>query len=310
MDRSLAFIFPGQGSQSVGMLSDMADAYPVIKKTFDQASVVLDMELWSVVKNGPEDQLNRTDITQPALLTASVALWRVWQQCNGQVPGILSGHSLGEYSALVCAQALGFEDAVRLVNLRGQYMQSAVPAGHGAMAAILGLDDQAVRDACQRAAQDQVVAAVNFNSPGQVVIAGNSEAVDRAIDLAKQAGAKKAMRLAVSVPSHCDLMGPAAVELEVALQSIDVQVPAIPVVHNANAGVADSPSHIKQLLVQQLSQPVLWVDCIKFMMDQGTVKLIECGPGKVLSGLAKRIDRELDAGSIGDAVGLDKLLVG
>lgn len=310
MDRSLAFIFPGQGSQSVGMLSDMADAYPVIRKTFDQASVVLDMDLWSLTQNGPQDQLNRTDITQPALLTASIALWQVWRQCGGQVPAILSGHSLGEYSALVCAQALGFEDAVRLVNLRGQYMQSAVPAGQGAMAAILGLDDQAVRDACQRAAQDQVVAAVNFNSPGQVVIAGNSEAVDRAIDLAKQAGAKKAMRLAVSVPSHCDLMGPAAAELEATLQSIDIQMPTIPVVHNVNAGVGDSPSHIKQLLVHQLSQPVLWVDCIKFMMDRGTVKLIECGPGKVLSGLAKRIDRQLDAGSIGDAAGLDKLLAG
>ncbi len=310
MSQSLAFIFPGQGSQSVGMLSDMVETYPVVKETFDQASAVLDLDLWSLVQNGPEDLLNRTDITQPALLTASIALWRVWQQREGQLPAILSGHSLGEYSALVCAEALDFEDAVRLVNLRGQYMQAAVPAGQGAMAAILGLDNEAINGACQQAAQGQVVTAVNFNSPGQTVIAGNSEAVDRAIELVKQAGAKRAMRLAVSAPSHCDLMLPAAAELEKILESTEIKMPAIPVVHNVNAGVGDSPSQIRKLLVQQLYQPVLWVDCVKFMLDQGATKLVECGPGKVLSGLVKRIDRKTETGSIGSVAGLDKLLAG
>lgn len=306
MTQSLAFIFPGQGSQSVGMLSDIADAYPIIKTTFDQASDVINIDLWSLVQNGPEAELNSTDITQPALLAASVSLWRVWQQKNAQVPAILSGHSLGEYSALVCAEALNFEDAVTLVHLRGKYMQAAVPLGSGAMAAILGVDNQVVIDVCKQAAQNQIVSAVNFNSAGQVVIAGDSDAVDRAIILAKEAGAKRAMRLAVSVPSHCALMRPAAKELQKTLELIDIQMPAIPVVHNVNAQIATSPEQIKELLVQQLYQPVLWVDCIQHIANSGALKLVECGPGKVLSGLVKRIDKTLEVSSIGNLTGLNK----
>ncbi len=307
MATSLAFIFPGQGSQSVGMLSDIADAYPIIKTTFDQASDVLNIDLWSLVQNGPEVELNSTDITQPALLAASVSLWRVWQQKKAPLPAVLSGHSLGEYSALVCAESLSFADAIKLVNLRGKYMQAAVPVGSGAMAAILGVDNQVVIDVCQQAAQNQIVSAVNFNSSGQVVIAGDSAAVDRAIILAKEAGAKRAMRLAVSVPSHCDLMRPAATELKKTLESINIQMPAIPVVHNVNAQIATSTEQIKELLVKQLYQPVLWVDCIQSIADSGVLKLVECGPGKVLSGLVKRIDKTLEVSSIGSLAGLNKL---
>ena len=231
---STGFIFPGQGSQSIGMLASLAEAYPVVQQTFTSASDVLGYDLWQLVQNGPEEKLNETQITQPALLTASVATWKVWNEKQGSTPAIMAGHSLGEYSALVCAGAIAFEDAVLLVARRGEYMQKAVPVGEGAMAAILGLTDEQVKNACSDAAQNEVVSAVNFNAPGQVVIAGSAGAVDRAIDLCKGAGAKRALKLAVSAPSHCSLMEPAAVQLMDQLQSINIQSPSIPVVNNVD----------------------------------------------------------------------------
>lgn len=300
MSQSLAFVFPGQGSQAVGMLSDVAEKFPQIKATFDEASAVLGTDLWQLVQEGPAEVLNRTDMTQPALLAASVALWRVWNEQGGATPAYLSGHSLGEYSALVCAGALAFEDAVRLVNKRGLFMQSAVPAGEGAMAAIIGLDDEAIEAACEQAGQGEVVSAVNYNSPGQVVIAGQTEAVNRAIELCKEAGAKRAMPLPVSVPSHCELMKPAAEQLAAELDTITINTPSIPVVQNVTAGIAADADAIKDNLVQQLYRPVLWVDCVNFMSGNGVERMLECGPGKVLSGLNKRISRGLDVATVAD----------
>lgn len=300
MSQSLAFVFPGQGSQAVGMLSDVAEKFPQIKATFDEASAVLGTDLWQLVQEGPAEVLNRTDMTQPTLLAASVALWRVWNEQGGATPAYLSGHSLGEYSALVCAGALAFEDAVRLVNKRGLFMQSAVPAGEGAMAAIIGLDDEAIEAACEQAGQGEVVSAVNYNSPGQVVIAGQTEAVNRAIELCKEAGAKRAMPLPVSVPSHCELMKPAAEQLAAELDTITINTPSIPVVQNVTAGIAADADAIKDNLVQQLYRPVLWVDCVNFMSSNGVERMLECGPGKVLSGLNKRISRGLDVATVAD----------
>ncbi len=304
MSKSLAFVFPGQGSQSVGMLADIAGEHALVAETFAEASSVLGIDLGELANAGPEQELNRTDITQPALLTASVALWRVWQDAGGAQPDWMAGHSLGEYSALVCAGSLKFTDAVRLVNLRGQFMQQAVPAGEGAMAAILGLDDAVIEDACAAVAQGDVVSAVNYNSPGQVVIAGQAAAVDRAIAACTEAGAKRAMRLAVSVPSHCALMRPAAERLATELEQIEVSMPGVPVVQNVSAGVPASVEELRRNLVEQLYRPVLWVDCVHVMMAQGVSRAIECGPGKVLSGLNKRINRDLETGSLGDAAGL------
>lgn len=309
MSNSLAFVFPGQGSQSVGMLADLASEHALVAETFAQASSVLGIDLWQLVSDGPEEKLNQTDITQPALLAASVALWRVWNDNNGAQPAWLAGHSLGEYSALVCAGALDFADAVRLVNLRGQFMQQAVPAGEGAMAAILGLDDAVIENACAAAAQGDVVSAVNYNSPGQVVIAGQSAAVDRAMAACQEAGAKRALRLAVSVPSHCALMQPAAEQLAAELETIEVSMPTIPVIQNVSAAAPASAEELRRNLVEQLYRPVLWVDCVNFMMAQGVSQAIECGPGKVLSGLNKRINKQLQVGSIGDAAGLAKALL-
>ncbi len=309
MSNSLAFVFPGQGSQSVGMLADLASEHALVAETFAQASSVLGIDLWQLVSDGPEEKLNQTDITQPALLAASVALWRVWNDNNGTQPAWLAGHSLGEYSALVCAGALDFADAVRLVNLRGQFMQQAVPAGEGAMAAILGLDDAVIENACAAAAQGDVVSAVNYNSPGQVVIAGQSAAVDRAMAACQEAGAKRALRLAVSVPSHCALMQPAAEQLAAELETIEVSMPTIPVIQNVSAAAPASAEELRRNLVEQLYRPVLWVDCVNFMMAQGVSQAIECGPGKVLSGLNKRINKQLQVGSIGDAAGLAKALL-
>ena len=244
-DSTLAIVFPGQGSQSIGMLSELAASYPLVNETFTQASDVLGYDLWKLSQDGPEDELNRTDRTQPAMLAAGVAVWRVWQQENGALPGVMAGHSLGEYSALVCAGAMEFADAVSLVEERGRCMQSAVPAGVGGMAAILGLDDEAVADVCNRAAESEVVSPVNFNSPGQVVIAGNAAAVQRAIDLAKEAGAKRALPLAVSVPSHCSLMRPAAEQFAERLAQTSIRTPSIPVIQNVDAARHDQPDAIR-----------------------------------------------------------------
>jgi len=295
-----AFQFPGQGSQTVGMLSELVENYEVASETFAQASEALGYDLLQVVLNGPKEDLNQTACTQPALLTASVAIWRVWQSLGGAKPEVLAGHSLGEYSALTCAGVIAFEDAVKLVELRGQLMQAAVPQGIGAMAAIIGLDNEAVIDACKQAAEDQVAAAVNFNSPGQVVIAGNKEAVERASALCKAAGAKRALPLPVSVPSHCALMKPAADKLAEALEKIEFNTPEINVINNVHVVAETNPDKIKMALVEQLYSPVRWTETVEAMAVQGVETLYEAGPGKVLSGLTKRIVKGLKGNALND----------
>lgn len=305
---SIGFIFPGQGSQSLGMLRQLAGVYPLVEQTFAEASAVLGYDLWQVVQDGPEEQLNRTEVTQPAMLTADVATWRVWQARGGGRPVLMAGHSLGEYAALVCAESLSFADALQLVAERGRFMQEAVPAGQGAMAAILGLDDDAVRGVCERAAQGAVVSAVNFNSPGQVVVAGAAGAVARAVDLAKEAGAKRAVVLPVSVPSHCELMRPAAERLAQRLQEVVIQAPAIPVINNVDVAKPSDSSAIRDALTRQLYCPVRWVEVIQAMAAAGVDRVIECGPGKVLAGLNKRIDKAMTALSVQDPDSLDQAL--
>jgi [acyl-carrier-protein] S-malonyltransferase len=288
-----AFIFPGQGSQSIGMLSEAAEAWPIVNRTFAEASNVLGYDLWHVCQKGSPEELNQTMVTQPALLTASVALWRQWLVAGGPSPDFLAGHSLGEYSALVAAESLDFVEAVKLVRLRGELMQDAVPAGEGKMAAILGLSDDDVVAACDEAAQGEVVAAVNFNSAGQVVIAGTTAAVERAIEACKEKGARKAMPLPVSVPSHCALMKGAAEELAEALDDVRFNKAVIPIIQNVNAvGETDSDT-LKANLLRQLYSPVLWTDSVRTLIDQGVGVAVECGSGKVLAGLIKRIDRNL-----------------
>jgi len=309
-DATLAIVFPGQGSQSVGMLSALAAAYPLVNETFAQASDVLGYDLWTLAQDGPEDELNRTDRTQPAMLAAGVAVFRVWQQAGGVVPGVMAGHSLGEYSALVCAGAMDFADAISLVEQRGQYMQSAVPAGVGAMAAILGLDDAAVADVCNRAAAGEVVSPVNFNSPGQVVIAGNADAVQRAMGLAKEAGAKRALPLAVSVPSHCALMQSAAEQLAERLAQTSISTPSIPVIQNVDAVHHDQPDAIRENLKKQLYSPVQWVLSVQHMGGQGVTRIVEAGPGKVLAGLCKRIDKSIASAAVFDPDSLSAALAG
>lgn len=304
----IAFIFPGQGSQSVGMMSELYGQHEVVRDTFAEASEALGMDLWTLVSSGPEDELNQTHNTQPAMLVSGTACWRVWQEQGGQAASYLAGHSLGEYTALTCAGVIEFADAVRLVSERGKLMQSAVPAGTGAMAAVLGLDDDAVKQVCIDSADGQVVQAVNFNSPGQVVIAGQVEAVERAIEQAKSAGARRALKLPVSVPSHCDLMKPAAEQLSQHMQSLPFSVPVIPVVHNVSASTADSIGAIKQILAEQLYQPVLWVDTIKNMSANGVTHMLEMGPGKVLTGLGKRIDKSITTLPVLDQASLEKAL--
>ncbi|MEQ6918288.1 ACP S-malonyltransferase [Halomonas aquatica] len=291
MTQSLALIFPGQGSQQIGMLRELAERYSVVRTTFEEASDALGYDLWQVVQEGPAESLNATACTQPALLTASVAIWRVWQELEGPRPGAMAGHSLGEYSALVCAGALTFAEGVRLVKLRGEAMQAAVPVGEGAMAAILGLDDEAVEQACASAADGDVVAAVNYNAPGQVVIAGSKAAVDRAIVACQEAGAKRAMPLPVSVPSHCDLMRPAAERLDAAMDEVELRSPRYTVYQNVDAQAHADVSTLRTRLVEQLYQPVRWTSCIEAMTGKGAEVFIECGPGKVLTGLNKRIAR-------------------
>lgn len=303
----LAFVFPGQGSQKVGMLNEMANEHSIIQQTFAEASDILGYDLWAFVQQGPQEELNLTEKTQPLLLTASVALWRLWQQQGLPQPECLAGHSLGEFTALVCAQSLQFCDAVKLVQQRGQFMQSAVPVGVGAMAAIIGLDDDKINQACSDAAQGECVAAVNYNSPGQVVIAGKAEAVERAIEACKTAGAKRAMPLPVSAPFHTDLMQPAGEKLREAIAGLTIAAPHIPVVHNVYAQTESDPAKIADLLVQQISSPVQWVSCMKTMADNGVAYAVECGPGNVLSGLMRRIDKSVGAGSIDSLAGFEKV---
>ncbi|MGJ8648235.1 MAG: ACP S-malonyltransferase [Marinomonas colpomeniae] len=305
MSTKLAFVFPGQGSQQLGMLADLAEKHDIIEKTFAEASGVLGYDLWDLVQNDTE-KLNQTDKTQPALLTASVALWRLWEQQGGDKPAYVAGHSLGEYSALVCAGVVAFSDAVSLVKLRGEYMLQAVPAGEGAMAAIIGLDDDKVVAACEAAAG--IVSAVNFNSPGQVVIAGHVAAVEIAMANAKEAGAKRALPLPVSVPSHCELMIPAGKKLAEKLESIEFNAPSCVLVQNVTAQAVSDPSIIKANLVTQLSEPVLWTQSIVLLSELGVVKTLECGPGKVLSGLNKRIIKGLASSSLGDLTGFEAAL--
>lgn len=288
MSASLAFVFPGQGSQSLGMLAELGAQYPLVIDTFREASEALGYDLWALIQNGPEEQLNQTDKTQPAILTASIALWRLWEAEGGARPAYVSGHSLGEYSALVAAGSLTLADAVKLVERRGQLMQEAVPAGQGAMAAILGLDDADVVAICAEAAQGEVVSAVNFNSPGQVVIAGAKAAVERAMEGCKARGAKRALPLPVSVPSHCELMRPAAERFAESVNAIEWKAPAIPVVQNVSAAVPADLEILKRDLLEQLYKPVRWVECVQILAAQGAVQLVECGPGKVLAGLNKR----------------------
>jgi [acyl-carrier-protein] S-malonyltransferase len=308
MSQALAFVFPGQGSQQVGMLSELAAAHPVIEETFAEASTALGYDLWELVQSGPEEQLNSTEITQPALLTASVALWRLWVQQGGATPAMMAGHSLGEYSALVCAGAMSLEAGVQLVKRRGELMQQAVPFGTGAMAAILGLDDASVKAACELAAEGDVVAPVNYNCPGQVVIAGEKAAVERAMAACKAAGAKRAIALPVSVPSHCSLMKPVAEDMAAALSSVALVMPAVPVVQNVTAEVVGSVESLRQNLVEQLYSPVLWTDSVVAMADKGVQVTIECGPGKVLSGLNKKINKSLEVVSLADVVSFEKAL--
>ena len=302
-----AIVFPGQGSQAVGMLADLHESYDEVKHTFAEASEVLGYDLWALVNEDANNKLNQTEYTQPALLTASVAVWRTYLAKGGDKPEFLAGHSLGEYSALVCAGIMSLQDAVKLVELRGQFMQQAVPAGTGAMAAIIGLDDDAIANACEQAAEGQVVSPVNFNSPGQIVIAGNKEAVERAMVLCKEAGAKRALPLPVSVPSHCALMQPAADKLAEELEKIEFNTSEIKVVNNVDVQIENSADAIKSALVRQLHSPVRWTETIQYFAAQGVTQAYEFGPGKVLSGLVKRIDKTVSCGSVGDTASLDAL---
>lgn len=308
MNQKLALVFPGQGSQTVGMLADLYTEFALVRDTFAEASAALGYDLWALIANGPEADLNETHRTQPALLTASVAVWRLWQQQGGATPAYLAGHSLGEYSALVCAGVLSLTDAVKLVEKRGHYMQSAVPAGTGAMSAIIGLDDALIAKACEEAAQGEVVSPVNYNSPGQVVIAGHKAAVERANELCKAAGAKRALPLPVSVPSHCALMRPAAEQLGQDLQALSFHAPVISVVNNVDVAVASDAAAIQDALVRQLFSPVRWTETIEYLAAQGVTEVIELGAGKVLSGLIKRINKELVTTSVNDVASLQAAL--
>lgn len=304
--KKFAMVFPGQGSQSVGMLADLAEQFPIITETFKQASEVLGYDLWTLVQQGPAEELNKTWQTQPALLAASVAIYRVWQQQYPDFkPEVMAGHSLGEYSALVCAGVIDFQDAIKLVELRGKLMQQAVPEGTGAMYAIIGLDNESIINACKEAEQGEVVSAVNFNSPGQVVIAGAKNAVERAAAACKEAGAKRALPLAVSVPSHCALMKPAADQLAVSLESIAVKTPLSAVINNVDVKAENNAEAIRSALVRQLYSPVRWTETVEKMAASGVEVLVEIGPGKVLTGLTSRIVKELSASAVNDVKSLD-----
>lgn len=307
---TFAMVFPGQGSQAVGMLADLAPQFAIVEKTFAEASEVLGYDLWDLVQSGTAEDLGQTQRTQPALLAASVALYRVWQEkFPEQKPAVMAGHSLGEYSALVCAGVLNFQDAIKLVELRGNAMQQAVPAGSGAMYAIIGLDNEAIIAACEQAANEtgEVVSAVNFNSPGQVVIAGTKAAAEKAGELCKAAGAKRALPLAVSVPSHCALMKPAADKLAEALQNITLNSPLVPVINNVDVAVETDADTIRNALVRQLYSPVRWTETVEKMAQDGITTLYEIGPGKVLTGLTSRIVKELNAKAVNDVASFESL---
>ena len=291
-----AFVFPGQGSQKVGMLAAAHEQFTSVRETFAEAGDALGYDMWDLIQNGEQEALNMTETTQPVLLTSSVALWRAWLERGGATPALMAGHSLGEFSALVCAGALGFADAVNLVRQRGAFMQTAVPVGEGAMAAIIGLDDEMINSICQDV--DGVVSAVNFNSPGQVVIAGHTAAVDAAIAALKEAGAKRAMPLPVSAPFHTELMKPAGDRLAEALADVSIVAPQVPVVHNVHAQTESDPEKIRALLVEQIYSPVQWTRCVQSMTGAGVTHIVECGPGKVLSGLNRRIDKSLASFSL------------
>jgi len=310
MNKQLAIVFPGQGSQSIGMLAELAGVHPEIEATFAEASSALGYDLWALTQQGPESDLNQTDRTQPAMLAAGVAVWRVWCKQGGAQPAFMAGHSLGEYTALVCAGSLDYSDAIRLVAERGRRMQEAVPAGIGAMAAILGLDDDQVRQACSAAAQGEVVQAVNFNSPGQVVIAGHKAAVERACEQAKTLGAKRAIVLAVSVPSHSSLMQPAAAAFAATLAATEIKAPQIPVIHNADVLAHTTPDAIRDALIRQFYNPVRWVETVQHLGAQGITRIVEVGPGKVLIGLNKRIDKNIAAIAAFDSASLAEALAG
>lgn len=305
---ALAFVFPGQGSQSIGMSSDLAEKFNVVKHTYEDASDALGYDLWQMVCSGPEEELNKTQNTQPAMLCAGVAVWRAWHEQGGPTPTMLAGHSLGEYSALVCAGAIDFSEAVRLVADRARFMQAAVPEGEGAMAAILGLEDDAVKALCEQAANGQVLSPVNFNSPGQVVIAGSADAVDRAVAQAGDVGAKRAVKLPVSVPSHCSLMHEAAENMADRLNEVTINKPEIPVLHNVNVQTENDEQSIRNLLVQQIENPVRWVETVSKIADQGAKTIIECGPGRVLFGLNKRITKEAKTVPVFDTNSLETAL--
>lgn len=304
---SIAIVFPGQGSQSVGMMNGFGEA-PAVRATFAQASNALGRDLWKLACDGPAEAQSQTINTQPLMLTAGVAVYRLWCERGGPTPGVVAGHSLGEYTALVAAGVLDFEDAVPLVEFRARAMQEAVPAGEGAMAAILGLDDSLVADACREAAQGQVVEAVNFNGPGQIVIAGNAAAVTRAAEVAKSKGAKRAVMLPVSAPFHCSLMRPAADRLRERLAAVVFRPPTIPVLHNVDARSRSSPEEIREAMVMQAASPVRWVDIVRACADRGIARLFECGPGKVLAPMAKRIDARVLGAAVTDDASLNQAL--
>jgi [acyl-carrier-protein] S-malonyltransferase len=305
---NLAFVFPGQGSQKIGMLAELAEQNPIIENTFNEASEVLGYDMWQLIQQGAQVDINLTQRTQPILLTCSVAIWRLWNQKQGALPSQMAGHSLGEWSALVCANVIDFADGLKIVEARGKFMQQAVPVGQGAMAAIIGLDDQAILEACTEASALGVVDAVNFNAPGQVVIAGSNEAVERAMEICKDAGAKRALPLPVSAPFHTSLMKPAADNLADMVNAVTFRSPEVPIMHNVHAQNEQDPQAIKALMLEQIYSPVKWVDCVKQLKQSGVSTLVECGPGKVLSGLAKRIDRELTAVATESAADFDAAL--
>jgi len=304
---NFAFVFPGQGSQSVGMMAAYGES-AVIRQAFAEASDALGQDLWQMIAEGPADVLAQTVNTQPLMLTAGIAVYHEWIARGGAVPALVAGHSLGEYSALVAAGALDFAEAVKLVRLRAQAMQEAVPQGEGAMAALLGLDEAQAIEACAEAAQGDVVSAANLNSPGQIVIAGSKAAVERAIVTAKAKGAKRAVLLPVSAPFHCALMKPAAERLQQALVEIEVRVPSIPVLNNVDVAVEDQPGRIKDALVRQAYSPVRWIETVQEIARRGATHVFECGPGKVLAGMTKRIEGGLQGGAIADAASLDDIL--
>ena len=304
-DPRLAFVFPGQGSQSLGMLAELADAQPGVRETFDEASAGAGIDLWTLSQQGPETDLNRTEFTQPALLAAGVAVWRAWSSRGAVLPARLAGHSLGEYAALVAAGVLSLADAARLVRLRGQLMQEAAPAGSGGMAAVLGAEDALVEDLCRQASGDTVVVPANYNSPGQIVIGGHVDAVDRALALLADNGVRKTVKLAVSVPSHTPLMREAANRLAEAMTGLDWNAPSLPIVQNVDAEVHEGVESIRDALVRQLYLPVRWTECVQALAAAGVERIAECGPGKVLTGLNKRIDKSLDARALGSPSELD-----